>query len=598
MDLDNPHCLSYLTSDVIHMPACRWQALFVAGGGARGVGYKELFSRGIMKLHLFSTIVFASAVMMPGAGLSQDHTTWTYNATVYEVNVRQYTQEGTFNAFRSHLGRLDSLDVSILWFMPIHPIGIKNRLGSLGSYYSVRDYYGVNPEFGTLQDFKALVDSIHTRGMFVLMDWVANHTSWDNVWTQTHPEFYVKDGQGNFIAPPGTNWSDVIQLDYSNSTMQDSMMAAMKYWVLNAHVDGFRCDAASRVPTDFWTKASAALKQLKPDIFLLAEDQGVKYYASGFGMTFGWSFYGFGSGILVRLSNGQADANGFAAFVQAEEGQYPGNNYRMYFTSNHDENSWYGTDQQLFGAATESFIALTHVFRSVPLIYGGQEAGLDHRLNFFDKDQIVWTANPRAKLFQALLRLKRTNSAIWNGTSGSPLIRIPTTTDQATFAFVRTKGEDGVFGVFNLSSTQTTTTLTMSGYAGSYRDIFTDSTVFLDTNFTTVLPAWGYRVFERNHVSSGVRDGEAYPQLYTLSQNYPNPFNPSTIIRYSLPQRSPVLLTVFNILGQQIATLAKGEQEAGNHAVRFDASNLSSGVYFYRLTANEFFQTRKLLLLR
>jgi 1,4-alpha-glucan branching enzyme len=551
-----------------------------------------------MKTRLFSTIVFAAAVMMPCAGLSQDHTTWTYNASVYEVNVRQYTQEGTFNAFRTHLGRLDSLDVSILWFMPIHPIGIKNRLGSLGSYYSVRDYYGVNPEFGTLQDFKALVDSIHTRGMFVLMDWVANHTSWDNVWTQTHPEFYVKDGQGNFIAPPGTNWSDVIQLDYGNSTMRDSMIAAMKYWVLIAHVDGFRCDAASKVPTDFWTKAAIALKQVKPDIFLLAEDQGVKYYASGFAMTYGWSYYGFGSGMLVKLSKGQTDANGFAAFVQAEEAQYPGSNDRLYFTSNHDENSWYGTDQELFGPATESFIALTHVFRSVPLMYGGQEAGLDHRLKFFDKDHIVWTANPRAELFRALLRLKRTNSALWNGTSGSPLVRITTTTDQATFAFVRNKGEDGILGVFNLSSTQATTTVTMSGYAGSYRDIFTDSTVSLDSNFTTVLPAWGYRVFERNHVSSGVRSGDAYPQSYSLSQNFPNPFNPSTVIRYGLPSKSHVTLAVFNTLGEQVATLVQGEQEAGYHEVRFDASGCSSGVYFCRLTAGNFVQTRKLLLLR
>jgi 1,4-alpha-glucan branching enzyme len=551
-----------------------------------------------METRLFSMIVFASAVMVPCAGLSQDHTTWTYNASVYEVNVRQYTQEGTFNAFRSHLGRLDSLDISILWFMPIHPIGIKNRLGSLGSYYSVRDYYGVNPEFGTLQDFKALVDSIHNRGMFVLMDWVANHTSWDNVWTQTHPEFYVKDGQGNFIAPPGTNWSDVIQLDYGNSTMRDSMIAAMKYWVLNAHVDGFRCDAASMVPTDFWTKAATALKQVKPDIFLLAEDQGVKYYTSGFGMTYGWSYYGFGSGILVTLSKGQTDANGFAAFVQAEGAQYPGSNYRMYFTSNHDENSWYGTDQELFGPATESFIALTHVFRSVPLIYGGQEAGLDHRLSFFDKDQIVWTANPRAELFRALLHLKRTNSALWNGTSGSPLIRIPTTTDQATFAFIRKKGEDGIFGVFNLSSTQATTTLTMSGYVGSYRDIFTDSTFSLGTNFTTVLSAWGYRVFERNHVSSGVRGGEAYPQLYSLSQNFPNPFNPCTTIKFDLPHATRVNLKIYSPLGQEVATLVNESKPAGVYTVQFDAGSLANGVYFYRIQAGSFVETKKLLLLR
>jgi hypothetical protein len=298
------------------------------------------------------------------------------------------------------------------------------------------------------------------------------------------------------------------------------------------------------------------------------------------------------------LSKGQTDANGFAAFVQAEEAQYPGNNYRMYFTSNHDENSWYGTDQELFGPAAESFIALTHVFRSVPLIYGGQEAGLAHRLKFFDKDQIDWTSHPRAQRFRALLRLKRTNSALWNGTSGSPLVRIPTTTDQTTFAFVRKKGEDGVVGVFNLSPTQTTTTVTMGGYAGSYRNIFTDSTVSLDSNYTAVLPAWGYGVFQRNHVSLGVSGGEVHPESFTLCQNYPNPFNPATTIRYGLPQRSHVTLTVFNTLGQQVAVLQNGEQEAGRQEVRFDASGLSSGMYFYRIQAGAYVETRKLLLVR
>ncbi len=551
-----------------------------------------------MTMKCVTPIVFVSAVLLASSGFSQDHTTWTYNASIYEVNVRQYTHEGTFNAFSSHLGRLDSLGVSIIWFMPIHPIGLKNHLGSLGSYYSVRDYHGVNPEFGTLQDFKTLVDSVHGRGMFVLMDWVANHTSWDNVWTQTHPEFYVRDVHGNFTAPPGTNWSDVIQLDYANTALRDSMIAAMKYWLLNAHVDGFRCDAAGMVPADFWVQAVAALKLVRPDIFLLAEDQGAKYYASGFGMTYGWNYYGFGSGILATTVKGQTDANAFASFVQSEEAQYPGNDYRMYFTSNHDENSWYGTDQELFGAAAESFIALTHVFRSVPLIYGGQEAGLTHRLLFFDKDEIPWTASPRAGLFHALLRLKRTNSVLWNGASGSPLIRIPTTTDYSTFAFVRNKGEDGVCGVFNLSSTPTTTTITMSGFAGSYRDIRTDSTLSLGTTFDAVLPAWGYKIFEKNHILSVKGGREASPQVYSLAQNYPNPFNPTTTIRYGLPSAQVVTLKVFDILGREVQSLVNEFKQPGRYEAVFEGRGLSSGMYFYRIQAGDFTATRTLCLLR
>jgi glycosidase len=259
-----------------------------------------------LKIALLSLLVL---IVVPIILSGQDHHDWSYNLCLYEVNVRQYTSSGTFADFETHLDRLEDLGVGILWFMPIHPIGLQNRLGSLGSYYSVRDYYGVNPEFGTLDDFIALVDSIHERGMYVLMDWVGNHTSWDNSLTLTHPEWYVKDDNGNFVPPPGTNWSDVIQLDYSKQGLRDYMIDAMKFWLDTADVDGFRCDAVSFMPLDFWTTAIAELKNVKPGIFILAEDSGTQYHTAGFDMTYAWEYHGFGNGILVNIVAGSNNAN-------------------------------------------------------------------------------------------------------------------------------------------------------------------------------------------------------------------------------------------------------------------------------------------------
>ncbi len=553
------------------------------------------------------SVFVAACFLIPTSGFSQsivppavrlDGTAWTQNLSVYEVNVRQYTKAGTFAAFGAHLDRLRDLGVGILWFMPIHPIGIKNHLGSLGSYYSVKNYYGINPEFGTLADFKALVDSVHKKGMFVLMDWVANHTSWDNDLTLTHPEYYQKSTSGAFIAPPGTGWSDVIQLDYSKAELRTYMIGAMKYWITEANVDGFRCDAASMVPIDFWAAATAELKKTKPGILMIAEDQAVKYYPAGFDGTYAWSYYGFGSGVLIQLAKGANNANNFDAFVVNENSQYPGNNHRLYFTSNHDENSWYGTDTELFGKAAESFLALSLVFRSIPLIYSGQEAGLNHRLLFFDKDEIVWQSSPRAKVYSTLLHLKSRNSALWNGTSGGNPYRIATTNDVNVYAFERRNGIEKVWGVFNLSSAGQTFRFADTTYPGVYRDVFTDSTFSFSHPYQMTLPAWGYKVLEYSQTLSTAPGEGLVPTMYQFFQNYPNPFNPSTTIRYGLSHTSIVRLSVFNTVGQQVAVLQNGEQKAGYHEVILNGDGLSSGVYFYRIQAGEFVQTRKLLLLR
>ena len=550
-----------------------------------------------MKLNRFY-IILSALLILAKTSVAQDHTTWTSNKSLYEVNVRQYTKAGTFNAFGTHLDRLRDLGVGILWFMPVHPIGSKNRLGSLGSYYAVKDYYGVNPEFGTAADFRALVDSIHAKGMYVMIDWVANHTSWDNVLTVSHPLWYVKGNGGVFVPPAGTNWSDVIQLDYTNDSLRTYMIDAMKYWVTEMKVDGFRYDAASFVPISFWSQTAAALKQVKPDIFLLAEDQGTQYSGAGMHMTFGWNFYGFGGGILPKLYSGASNANDLAAYTSNEYLFYPGNIYRLYFTSNHDENSWYGTDTELFGTAADAFIALSATLRGMPLIYSGQEVGLNRRLKFFDKDEITWPVHPRTARIRSLLQLKKRNSALWNGSKGSESERITTTSDLNIYAFLRQKGNDKVLSVYNLSGTAKEFTLSGSTYSGTFKNIFTDSTIQLTPNYQMTLPAWGYMVAEGVTASSAVKKDQRIPSSFEVLQNYPNPFNPSTTISYSIPVNGFTTLIVYDLIGQEVAHVVSEFQEAGNYTSRFDATDLSSGVYFYQVRSGSFSAMKKMILLK
>ena len=548
----------------------------------------------IIKFILLSLLL----IIIPNSVSGQTHHDWSYNLSIYELNVRQYTNSGTFAEFETHLDRLKELGVGILWFMPIHPIGAQNRIGNLGSYYSVKDYYGINSEFGTLDNFKALVDSIHAKGMYVLMDWVGNHTSWDNSLTITHPEWYVKDGNGNFTPPPGTNWTDVIQLDYSEQELRDYMIEAMKFWITEVDVDGFRCDAVSFIPLDFWEEAIAELKNIKPEIFMLAEDDGTEYQTAGFDMSYGWGLYGFGEGILVNIANEINNANFINGYSTLENTNYSSSHYRMYFTSNHDENSWYGTVFELFGDAAEVFAVLTSTFRSMPLIYSGQEAGLDHRLLFFEKDEITWQPHPFAEMYKSLLHLKKENKALWNGNEGGQLQRVLTTNNPAIFAFVREKENYKVFGIFNLTDSVRTFTLQGNLYTGNYRNVFTNDSILFNENAEVTLPAWGYRVYEIGSGITGIEDETSLPEEFILYQNYPNPFNPGTSIRYAVGSRKFVSLKVYDILGNEVAALVNEEKPEGDYEVTFNASALASGVYFYNLIAANYTASKKMMLLK
>ena len=373
---------------------------------------------------------------------------WKRNATIYEVNLRQHTEEGTFEAFQKRLHSIKDLGIDIVWFMPIFPIGEKNRKGNLGSYYSVQNYKKTNPEFGTLEDFRGLVDSIHELGMYVIIDWVPNHTAWDNTWTVEHPDWYVKK-DGNFIPPIGTDWSDVIQLDYENQEMRTAMREAMLFWVKEYDIDGFRCDVAGKVPTDFWNNTRKALDSVK-SIFMLAEAEKPELNHFAFHASYGWELMHINNDIAA----GKKDASHIDAYLNGNYKKFAQTNL-MWFTSNHDENTWSGTVFERLGEGAETFAVLTYMLPGgMPLIYNGQEAELDKRLAFFEKDTIEWKDTRMYGVYKSLNLLRKTNKALWGNPNTAVLKRITSNNDKAIFASYRQEGAQIVVSIFNLSDTE------------------------------------------------------------------------------------------------------------------------------------------------
>jgi len=420
------------------------------------------------------------------------HPEWSKNASIYEVNVRQYTPEGTFNAFAEHLDRLQDLGVDILWFMPITPIGELNRKGTLGSYYSVKDYTGINPEFGTIDDFKKLVEEIHSRDMYVILDWVANHTAWDHPWTISNPEFYTLDEDGNFV-PPIEDWSDVIDLNYDNKDLWEVMIGELRYWVEEVGVDGFRCDVADMVPTEFWNEAVAELEKIKP-VFMLAEAEKPYLHEHAFEMAYGWSMHH----LMNNIAQGKADVSVLDKYYFEDNmGNFPVGSYKMNFITNHDENSWAGTEFDRLGDAKEAFAVFTATIPGMILLYNGQEAGFDRMLEFFEKDQIDWGNYDYHGFYQTLLYLKGRNKALWNGTAGGPIERIHTSNDKAIFSFFREKDSDQVFVVLNLSDLDQEFTLDGNRYEGTYTDVFNGEVTSFEQGTSLRMKPWSYLVFEK-----------------------------------------------------------------------------------------------------
>jgi len=417
---------------------------------------------------------------------------WSDDAVMYEVNVRQYTPEGTFNAFAEHLPRLKELGVEILWFMPIHPIGEKNRKGSLGSYYSIRDYKAVNPEFGTFDDFKSLVSKAHEMGFKVIIDCVANHTSWDNVWMEDHKDWFSQDSLGNVI-PPNPDWSDVADLNYDNAGMRNAMLDAMKYWVRDADIDGYRCDYAGGVPTYFWEEARASLDSIKP-VFMLDEDQDhLDLLNKAFNCNYGWTMHH----TMNEIYSGKKSVADIKSYFAQIDTTYPKGTYPLEFTSNHDENSHNGTVYERLGDAVKTFAVLSFTVPGMPLIYSGQEAGLNKRLKFFDKDQIDWTRDPSmTELYSKLIALKKNNKALWNGLAGGKIEFLETSSPEKLLAFKREMDENSVVVIMNLSKENLEGTVPSLG-ENEYTDYFTSQKIKAGNNEIISLKPWEYLVFEK-----------------------------------------------------------------------------------------------------
>jgi glycosidase len=421
------------------------------------------------------------------------HPDWSKSANIYEVNIRQYTPEGTINAFRGNLPRLHDMDVDILWIMPVQPIGILNRKGSLGSYYSIKDYTAVNREFGTMYDFMALVNEAHNLGMHVLLDWVANHTSWDHVWTDNHPDFYKIDEKDNFISP--WDWSDVIALNYDNPEMRRNMIDAMKFWVKETDIDGFRCDMAGLVPVDFWYEARKELETIKP-MFMLAEDEeNIDLLRNAFDMNFTWEMHH----LMNDIARGNKKAIEIWWKLAQYNEKYPPDAYRMYFTSNHDENSHSGSALERMGEAAKAFALLTYVLQGMPLIYSGQEAGNNKRLRFFDKDSIDWSKLSMADFYKTLNQLKKNNQSLWNGSFGGPLIPISKERNENIFAFERHKDDNQVMVFLNLSNTNQQFNIDKEMFSSDFTDVFSGKKMNISVGYRFDLKPWGYFVLSNSN---------------------------------------------------------------------------------------------------
>lgn len=436
----------------------------------------------------------ASKVM----GIKPTAPSWAANAVLYECNIRQFSPAGNLAGVSEQLQRIKDLGVDVLWLMPIHPIGLLNRkenASDLGSPYSVKDYYAVNPDFGSKEDLKNLIVKAHGLGLKVILDWVPNHTSWDAVWMKTNPEFYTKV-DGAFTAPlnesgDSTGWDDCADLDYSNAALRKAMIEAMQYWVEAVDIDGYRIDMAGLVPNDFWVELAPALDSIKP-VFMLAEWQDEPaHFNSCFHVNYGWKW----KDVTKDIATGKQSAIALDTLLNYLNRYYPAGYEQLYFTQNHDENTWAGTETELYGAAAEVFDVLMFTWQGIPMIYNGQEDGLSQRLAFFKKDPIQWGNYYRTPFFQSLCDIRHNNKALAAGESGGKLTKIKSDKDDQVYAFTREKDGERVVIITNLSKRPCNVVLAPDEKTlGSYLNLFGASTIQVTKEMQLNLKAWEYLV--------------------------------------------------------------------------------------------------------
>lgn len=417
------------------------------------------------------------------------HPKWSYSANIYEVNLRQYTPEGTFAAFAAHLPRLKDMGVKILWFMPITPISNLGRLGSLGSYYAVKNYIETNPEFGSLDDFKRLVQQAHGLDFKIIIDWVANHAGNDNPWTVQYPEFFVYDSNGQLLHPH--EWTDVSQLNYENPQLREMMIECMKFWIDECDIDGFRCDMAHLVPLDFWIKAKKKLSRCKDNLFWLGECEKPSYHLV-FDCTYTWRWMH----ATEEFYHGKMNLHSLLTVLYKSVTEFPSNGFRVYFTSNHDENSWNGTEYEKYGEAALLFAVFSCTWNGMPMMYSGQELPNMKRLSFFDKDPIEWNGKfALHDFYKTLLILHSSNKALRAGDINVMTKIISHPEDENVFAYLRKRSNSQVLVVLNFSASGRD--FMVKGVHGVFRNVFGGRDVNFDAEDNVYLHAWGYLVMEK-----------------------------------------------------------------------------------------------------
>lgn len=431
------------------------------------------------------------------------------SAVIYEANIRQYSKEGSFDAFTKDIPQLKQLGVKIIWLMPVFPISETNRKATggdfaykiedeserskmLGSYYAVSDYTKINPEFGTIEDFRALVRTAHENDIYVILDWVPNHTGWDHEWIKNHPDYYTQNEKGEIIDPinPDTGeswgWGDVADLNYDNPEMRKEMIADMSYWITEENVDGFRCDVASNVPTDFWAQAIPQLRA-KKDIFMLAEASQPELLKTNlFDMAYGWEFHH----ILNEVAQEKMTVSDLKTYIEKSKTEYESDDILMNFVTNHDENSWNGTVKERLGEAANLMTALTYTMPGMPLIYSGQEYGLDYRLKFFEKDSIPKAKGDTWTLLEALGQLKNTNSAL-NGGKASAELKIMDIENPDVLIFERNKLDDKLVFIGNFSKEEQEFS---SPVTGQFTDFNAKTITDLKQGDHIILKPWDYKI--------------------------------------------------------------------------------------------------------
>lgn len=416
---------------------------------------------------------------------------YSRNAVLYEVNIRQFTPEGTFNAFANHLPYLKALGVDIIWLMPIHPISELNRKGELGSYYAVQDYMAVNPEFGTLDDFKSLVKQTHDLGMHIIIDWVANHTGCDHAWVTDHPSWYDYDTYGQLVSP--MDWTDTYSLNYDNKDMQKAMIDAMKFWVEEVGIDGYRCDVASMVPTNFWDEVRSELDKIKP-VFMLAESSESDLTVCAFDMLYNWP----AMFLFEEVVAGKKKAKDVAELISMQQRKYPVDTYFMNHVTNHDRNTWDGTEFERLGAGLDAFVALTYVMPGMPLIYTGQEVGLNERIPFFTKYPGYQQEKNNTYYYYARLNeLKHLQPALLAGEVGGKWTVYSTTeNDKVLFCGRELSGKEVLY-IGNLSGEKVFFNVKTAVPGGEFVEWLTGTEINITDSMSFTLNPWQYGIYVR-----------------------------------------------------------------------------------------------------